>query len=380
MAVTHRCASRAPRLACTSPRGTWKRPSGCSRRAWPSVVPPGKTSLGTIVGAWVRHMPTRDVSPRACALLEEARRDDLRTGRLGGSYVTHLRQLSAVYLLAGRFDEAWQHACQALDLARQLKARGNEAHALFQLGAVHAQASPPDVQQAEARYQEALTLAEALGMRPLQAHCHRGLGTLYAKTGQQEQARAALATAIELYRAMEMTFWLPQAEAALAAAEGIDHMGSPLLASGGSGPVTGPTTAVQPHLKRPVPRDMWGRGGRFDPTAIRASAGCRQLGMGPGRGTVAPHAHAAGVPGAPSVQGPYVFKHALTQEVAYESLLTTRRLLKGELLLQQSADYYAEAQACFQRVLDLARSHRPSRGNCMRHQPRSPLAAAGQVR
>ena len=90
------------------------------------------------------------------------------------------------------------------------------ALALYQLGAVHVHASPPDVQQAEARYREALTLAEALGMRPLQAHCHRGFGTLYAKTGRQEQARAALATAIELYRAMEMTFWLPQAEAALA--------------------------------------------------------------------------------------------------------------------------------------------------------------------
>jgi hypothetical protein len=43
---------------------------------------------------------------------------------------------------------------------------------------------------------------------------------------------------------MEMTFWLPQAEAALAEAEGIDHKWSPLLESGGSGPVTGLTTAV----------------------------------------------------------------------------------------------------------------------------------------
>jgi uncharacterized protein HemY len=66
----------------------------------------------------------------------------------------------------------------------------------------------------------ALALAEALGMRPLVAHCHRGLGTLYAKTGRLEQARAALATAIALYRAMEMTFWLPQAEASLAEVEG----------------------------------------------------------------------------------------------------------------------------------------------------------------
>jgi hypothetical protein len=53
-------------------------------------------------------------------------------------------------------------------------------------------------------------------MRPLQAHCHLGLGTLHAKTAQREQAREELSTAIELYRAMDMTFWLPQAEAALA--------------------------------------------------------------------------------------------------------------------------------------------------------------------
>jgi tetratricopeptide (TPR) repeat protein len=152
-------------------------------------------------------------------LLEEARRDDLRTGAVGGAYVTHLRQLSAVYLLAGRVDEAWQHACQALDLARQLKARGDEAHALFQLGAVHAQADPPEVAQGEAQYQAALALAEALGMCPLQAHCHHGIGTLYAKVGRQEQARAELSAAIELYRAIDMTFWLPEAKATLAQVE-----------------------------------------------------------------------------------------------------------------------------------------------------------------
>jgi tetratricopeptide (TPR) repeat protein len=150
------------------------------------------------------------------ALLEEAHGDDLRTGRLGSSYVTHLRQRSAVYLLAGRVDEAWPHAWQALDLAREQKARGDEAHALHQLGAVHAHTDPPDVTQAEAHYQQALALTEELGMRPLQAHCHHGLGTLYAKAGRPEQARGELTTAIELYRAMDMTFWLPHTEAALA--------------------------------------------------------------------------------------------------------------------------------------------------------------------
>jgi len=58
-------------------------------------------------------------------------------------------------------------------------------------------------------------LASELGMRPLAAQCHRGLGTLYAKLGRLEHARAELSTAITLYRAMNMTFWLPEAEAAL---------------------------------------------------------------------------------------------------------------------------------------------------------------------
>jgi hypothetical protein len=56
-------------------------------------------------------------------------------------------------------------------------------------------------------------------MRPLQAHCHRDLGTLYGKREQREQARAALSTAMEMSRTMEMTFWLPQAEVALAQVE-----------------------------------------------------------------------------------------------------------------------------------------------------------------
>ena len=42
---------------------------------------------------------------------------------------------------------------------------------------------------------------------------------LYAATSQQGQARAALSTALEMYRAMEMIFWLPQTEAALAQVE-----------------------------------------------------------------------------------------------------------------------------------------------------------------
>jgi tetratricopeptide (TPR) repeat protein len=153
------------------------------------------------------------------ALLEEAISEDIRTGGLQG-YAYRVAWFSEVCRLGGRGEEAWQHALQALDLARQLKERGNEVHALHQIGVVQAHAGSPDVAQAEAHYHQALALAEELGMRPLQAHCHRGLGVLYAQTSQSEQARAALTTAIDMYRDMEMTFWLPETEAALAAVEG----------------------------------------------------------------------------------------------------------------------------------------------------------------
>jgi tetratricopeptide (TPR) repeat protein len=151
-------------------------------------------------------------------LLEEAISEGIRQGALQ-NHSLWVAWLSEVCRLAGHGEEAWQHARQALDLARQQKARGDEALALHQLGVVHAHADLPDVAPAEAYYQQALTLANELGMRPLQAHCHLGLGTLYAGRGQWEQARTELGAARDLYQAMAMTFWLPQVEAVLAQAE-----------------------------------------------------------------------------------------------------------------------------------------------------------------
>jgi tetratricopeptide (TPR) repeat protein len=115
-----------------------------------------------------------------------------------------------------RLEEAQAHAERILALAGERQERGHQAYALRLLGDIAGHREPPEAKEAEPYYRQALALAEALGMRPLQAHCHRGLGTLYAKTGGQEQARAELSVAIELYRAMDMTFWLPEAEAALA--------------------------------------------------------------------------------------------------------------------------------------------------------------------
>ena len=84
--------------------------------------------------------------------------------------------LSEAYLLAGRLEEARQRAAQAVDLARQYQQRGHQAWALWLLGESTARQASPEVEPAVSHYRQALALAEELGMRPLQAHCHRGLG------------------------------------------------------------------------------------------------------------------------------------------------------------------------------------------------------------
>ena len=108
--------------------------------------------------------------------------------------------LGEAHLLAGQLDEAHALAEGVLTLTRTHQERGNEAYALRLLGEIAARRAPPEVDMAEAHYQRPSRSPRTLGMRPLQAHCHRGLGTLYATTGQQEQARTALSTAIEMYR------------------------------------------------------------------------------------------------------------------------------------------------------------------------------------
>jgi tetratricopeptide (TPR) repeat protein len=152
--------------------------------------------------------------PEALPLLEQAvahaasmREIDFQSHRLAC--------LGEAYLAAGHMDEALAAAVQALEISREHKERGWEAHALRLLSDIAAQRDIPAVQAAEEHYRQALALAEDLGMRPLQAHCHLGLGILYTKIDRREQAHGKLSTAIELFRAMQMTFWLAQVETTL---------------------------------------------------------------------------------------------------------------------------------------------------------------------
>ena len=155
----------------------------------------------------------------ALALLEQAVQQTTAMRRQDGRSLWVAHQSEAT-LLAGRPEEALALAQQALELARSHHERGHEAWILRLLGDIAARREPLEVDLAAAHYRQALALAADLGMRPLQAHCHHGLGMLYAQSGRPEPARTELSSAIALYRAMEMTFWLPQTEAALAQVEG----------------------------------------------------------------------------------------------------------------------------------------------------------------
>src|SRR5262249_46958301 len=135
-------------------------------------------------------------------------------------YLLFVAHLGEAYLLAGRIADAARQARHAFERSRDFKERGHEAYTLRLLGEIAAQRQPPDAEAAVSAYRQAMARAGDPGMRPLAAHCYLGLGTLYARTGRLEQARTELSAAMARYRAMDMTFWLSRAEAALTQVDG----------------------------------------------------------------------------------------------------------------------------------------------------------------
>jgi hypothetical protein len=117
--------------------------------------------------------------------------------------------LSEVCRLAGRGEEAWQHARQALDLARQLKARGNEALALHQLGVVHAHADPPMPRRPK-RTTSRPGPAGGTGHAPARGPLPPGLGRLFTRTGVLGAAALPCPPLSTSTAPWNMTFWLPQ--------------------------------------------------------------------------------------------------------------------------------------------------------------------------
>lgn len=127
----------------------------------------------------------------------------------------YLARLSEARFLHGCANDAIALAEQALLLARQHGERGHEAFALRVRGEIAAHQDALDAEKAQRCYRESLELAHGLGMHPLVAHCHLGLGTLYRRRQERQNARQHLAAATALFRETDMQFWSQKAEAQL---------------------------------------------------------------------------------------------------------------------------------------------------------------------
>ena len=121
--------------------------------------------------------------------------------------------LGRASLRLGRMDEARRLADRAIESS--FSQPGFAAHALHLLGDIASHPDGFDLQTGEVYYRRALALAEPRGMRPLVAHCHLGLAKLYRRRGRGEQADGQIDLATTMYREMDMTYWLEQAQAEL---------------------------------------------------------------------------------------------------------------------------------------------------------------------
>jgi tetratricopeptide (TPR) repeat protein len=136
--------------------------------------------------------------------------------RRKGGLALRMAGVSEAYMLAGRSDAAEGLARQGLEVSHETSDKGSRAWLLRILGDLAARSSPSKAEQAEANYAESLGLAHELGTRPLQAHCHLGLGRVHAQATELEKARSELLSAAQLYRVLSMPFWASRAETALA--------------------------------------------------------------------------------------------------------------------------------------------------------------------
>jgi tetratricopeptide (TPR) repeat protein len=152
----------------------------------------------------------------AMPLLEQAAAE-AESIRLVYGHPTALVHTGEAHAAAGRLDDARRYAEQALELARRQGARGDQARALYLLGEL-ARAARSASAKALDHYASALTLAEALGMAPLQALCRLGLGAVHQRLGQGELAREELARAVAMLEGMQMRYWLRASDALLKAA------------------------------------------------------------------------------------------------------------------------------------------------------------------
>jgi class 3 adenylate cyclase/tetratricopeptide (TPR) repeat protein len=171
----------------------------------PRLVAFSASLLGAAYAMTGRHDESLPLLDRAAAKIDSE----------GGSETRIAIPLVEGYLALGRTDAAAALATRALGAARARSERGNEAHALRLQGEIALRGGRGALSHADQAFRDALDRAEALGMRPLAARCHFALGTAQRRAGRRDAARESFATAVALFREMDMAYWLPEAETAL---------------------------------------------------------------------------------------------------------------------------------------------------------------------
>jgi class 3 adenylate cyclase/tetratricopeptide (TPR) repeat protein len=176
----------------------------CHARDLPVLFPTIASRLGA---AYVLLGRLQEALP----LLERAADEAASMNRLSG-HSLRLTHLGEAYLAVGRTEDALVAATRAVDLSRKHKEGGSQAWALRLLGEIKAREDTRDLKEADAAFTQSLTLATALGMRPLVAHCHSGLARVQQQIGGQGKAEEHHRIATQMFEQMGMVFWQEQVE------------------------------------------------------------------------------------------------------------------------------------------------------------------------
>ena len=134
-----------------------------------------------------------------------------KTGRLAFHSLL-VEYLGEVLMLADRPGDARSVAERALTLARDRGERGIEAWTLRLMAEIASASSSSGKGAAEDFYKDAMALANDLGMRPLVARCHLGLGQTCRHARAPGDANEHFSEAASRFRELEMSSWLDRAE------------------------------------------------------------------------------------------------------------------------------------------------------------------------
>ena len=171
-------------------------------------IPVQRPLIASCLGAAYAFLGRFD---EALNLLEGAVEHTESMRRRGGQAL-RMALLSEAYMLAGRTGEAEALTQRGLEMSVQTKDKGSQAWLLRVLGDIMASRDSSNAEQAEMTFNQALILAQQLGMRPMQAHCHLGVGQVHLHAKNLVKARSEILEAANLYRQMSMPFWLLKAQ------------------------------------------------------------------------------------------------------------------------------------------------------------------------